>query len=925
MATIKGLSIEISGDVKPLNKALGSVNTTSRDLQKELRQVERLLKFDPSNTELLAQKQKILSESIDNTKEKIETLKEAEKQAQEQFKKGEITEEQYRALQREVAKTEQELKNLEKSTKEFGDSASRELKRVSKSLDEAGEKMTSAGKKMSKAVTAPVVAAAGVSFKLAADLEDAMGATEQIYGKSSESVKKWVDNLENYYGIAKSEAYEYSNMMGSMLQNIGGLTEKEAAEQSAKLIELAGDLSAMYGGSTADAVQALTGALKGNNTMLDNYGMAANDAMVKAKALEMGIYNGAGAMDLEAKQAATLALIMEQSSAAQGQAGREAEGSSGQMKAFATATKDLSSTFGEVLLPIITPLLEKLNELMKKFSDLSPETKKIIVVVLGIAAAIGPLLVALGMMATGLSSVMAVAALLTPVLGLLGGAVAFLMGPVGLAIVAVSALTAGLVYLWKTNDGFKNAVVATGKKIMEIVKKIFGIKTWLVKEAISIGSDFVKGIVDGIKNKAEFVVNAARDLGKKMTNSIKKFLKIKSPSQLMRDEVGKQIVLGVAAGIKDNESEAIKAARELAANTFKASKEWIDKKKFYNELNLNEELKAWQRIQKKYVEGSVERIEADRQVFSAKQNITNEITRIETEYNDAVKKRTDEIFKSFGLFSEVEKSETVSGEKLIKNLEDQNAAIKGFFSNLEELKDRGIGEDLANELKTLGVGASDEIKGLLALSDDDLQKYADLFGEKQKLANDQAISELIVLKEETDNSITELVDGVEEEFGRSPQIAQDMVGGLINGMNAMMPGAVSKARQIASAIMAEFDKISMPLSSSSDKKKKKKMSGMATGGSITSGTSLVGERGPELLTMSPGVAKVTPLGAGGVGDLASDIANAVSNSIAMSKSDSGLIALTVNLGTEKLADKIINLNQTALKNQGTMKIATVEV
>ena len=154
------------------------------------------------------------------------------------------------------------------------------------------------------------------------------------------------------------------------------MTEEQASKQAQTLIELAGDLTAMYGGTTADAVRALAGALKGNNTMLDNYGMAANDAMIKTKALEMGLYDGTGQMDLATKQAATLALITEQSGAAQGQAAREAEGASGSMRAFATEVKNLSTDIGEVLLPVITPLLANLNDIVKKFGDLSPEMKK---------------------------------------------------------------------------------------------------------------------------------------------------------------------------------------------------------------------------------------------------------------------------------------------------------------------------------------------------------------------------------------------------------------------------------------------------------------------------------------------------------------------------------------------------------------------
>ena len=219
-----------------------------------------------------------------------------------------------------------------------------------------------------------------------------MGATDQIYGDSSNTMKKWANSLESYYGIASSEALEYANMMGSMLQNIGGLTEEEAAKQSQTLIKLAGDLTAMYGGTTQDAVQALTGALKGNNTMLDNYGMAVNDAMIKTKALEMGLYDGTGQMDLATKQAATLALIMEQTGTAQGQAARESDGASGSMRAMATELKNLAISFGQILLPIITPFIAKLQDMITKFASLDVEQKKTIVTILGVVAAIGPLL-----------------------------------------------------------------------------------------------------------------------------------------------------------------------------------------------------------------------------------------------------------------------------------------------------------------------------------------------------------------------------------------------------------------------------------------------------------------------------------------------------------------------------------------------------
>ncbi len=487
---IKGITIEIAGNTQPLNKALESVNKQSKDLQTELKQVERLLKLDPQNTELLAQKQKLLADAVNNTKSKLDTLREAERQVQQQFKEGKVGEEQYRLIQREVIATEQNLKKLEEQLREVNN----RWKDTAENLEKFGKKSTEIGKDLSMKVTAPIVATGAASFKMAADMQDAVGATEQIYGKAADSVKEWADNLESYYGIAEKEALDYANMMGSMLQNIGGLTEEQAAKQAQTLIELAGDLTAMYGGTTADAVRALTGALKGNNTMLDNYGMAVNDAMIKTKAFEMGIYSGKGEMDLATKQAATLALIMEQTGAAQGQAAREADGASGSMRALVTEIKNLSTDIGEVLLPVITPFIQKLKDIVGAFGELSPGTQKAIIAIAGIAAAIGPLLIIVGQISLGLSSIIklfggfstatagatAAASGAAGATGGLSAVIGALTGPIGIAIAAIAAISAVIVHLWKTNEEFRENV----KAIWEQIKELFTVAFEKIKSII---------------------------------------------------------------------------------------------------------------------------------------------------------------------------------------------------------------------------------------------------------------------------------------------------------------------------------------------------------------------------------------------------------------------------------------------------------
>ncbi|WP_089610090.1 hypothetical protein [Dehalobacterium formicoaceticum] len=137
--TIKGITIEIGGNTQPLNKALEGVNKKTRDLQSELRSVDKLLKFDPKNVELSAQKQDLLTKSIDNTKTKLETLKAAEKQVQDQFNQGKVSEEHYRLIQREVIATEQNLKKLEGQLKSIGPVSKGNLQVIQDSLAEAAK------------------------------------------------------------------------------------------------------------------------------------------------------------------------------------------------------------------------------------------------------------------------------------------------------------------------------------------------------------------------------------------------------------------------------------------------------------------------------------------------------------------------------------------------------------------------------------------------------------------------------------------------------------------------------------------------------------------------------------------------------------------------------------------------------------------
>lgn len=342
---------------------------------------------------------------------------------------------------------------------------STQMQNMQRSFQKAGDQMKSIGSALSVGITLPLMAAGAAAYNLAADFEDSLGATDQIFKKSSNSVQKWADGLPTYFGIVKKEALEYSNMMGSLLKNIGNLTEQEASKQSAKLIELAGDLTAMYGGTTADAVRALTGSLKGNNTMLDNYGMAVNDVMVKTKALQMGLMKQGETMSLSTKQAATLALIYEQTGAAQGQAAREADGASGVMRAFKTTIKNLSTEFGQVLLPYVTSGAKVLKGFAEQMANLDSVQKKWVVGIGAAIAVIGPLTLGLGTVLTMIPNMVAgFKAIRVAVLAMNS---AFLANPIIAVTAALTALVAGTILLESRLTSLTNAQ----KEFDELTKK----------------------------------------------------------------------------------------------------------------------------------------------------------------------------------------------------------------------------------------------------------------------------------------------------------------------------------------------------------------------------------------------------------------------------------------------------------------------
>lgn len=220
---IRGITIEIGGETTKLEKSLQSVYDKSRGLTREMKEVNRALKFNPENIELTAQKQSILKEQVENTRKRLTELKGAQEQVNEQYRKGEIGEEQYRSFQREIVETESILKTYENQLSEVTDKhkiIGKSMEEIGGKMQDVGGKMVDAGKNLTMKVTTPIVGIATAASKLGIDFEKSMSEVQAVSGATGDEL----------------------NQLEAAARDAGSTTDKSASEaaEALKYMALAG-------------------------------------------------------------------------------------------------------------------------------------------------------------------------------------------------------------------------------------------------------------------------------------------------------------------------------------------------------------------------------------------------------------------------------------------------------------------------------------------------------------------------------------------------------------------------------------------------------------------------------------------------------------------------------------------------------------
>lgn len=388
------------------------------------------------------------------------------------------------------------------------------MNKAKKYMASAGKELTKIGQTLTLGITAPIVGMGVAAVKSASDLAEVQNVVDTVFGDSAESVNKWAKEAIKSYGLSELSAKQFAGTMRSMLGSMG-LSASEADKMSLSLSGLAGDMASFYNLDPTEAFEKLRSGIAGEVEPLKQLGINMSVANMEAYALSKGIETAW--KDMSQAEQATLryGYIMETTANAQGDFAKTNTGLANSMRILKEQLVSIGSQFGAILLPYIEKFVMKIRGVLDVFMGLNPEMQKNIMIVAGIAAAIGPMLLILGKLSTSISSLImwmsgisrACAQVVAGTKGV-GAILTAVLGPAGVVIAVIAgivALVGGIMYLWKTNEGFRSFIQNTWQAIVDFMTPILeNIKNVIINAWNSV-VEYVTPIIIAIK---EIIIEA---------------------------------------------------------------------------------------------------------------------------------------------------------------------------------------------------------------------------------------------------------------------------------------------------------------------------------------------------------------------------------------------------------------------------------
>lgn len=287
--TLKGITVEINGKTTGLANALKDVTKTSTALSSNLKEINKALKLDPGNTELLNEKQRILSESVAAARKELETLEGVQKQVSDQYANGDIDRGAWLEYQNKLQKAKQHLEDLEKAQKDFGTAAAQTIKEAGAKIEEYGGKASKVGETLTKNVTTPLTAAAAAGVAAFSAVDEGVDTIVTATGASGEALDGLVASYETIATSIPEELGDVASAVGEVNARFH-TTGEELEGQTTLFLQFA----KITGGDVVSSVDSADKVLK-------TFGKTSDDAsgllgMVAKAAQDTGI-NAQGLMD----------------------------------------------------------------------------------------------------------------------------------------------------------------------------------------------------------------------------------------------------------------------------------------------------------------------------------------------------------------------------------------------------------------------------------------------------------------------------------------------------------------------------------------------------------------------------------------------------------------------------------------------------
>lgn len=780
--SIKGIIVEIGGDTSGLQKALSKVNSTTSSLSRELRGINSLLKLDPKNTELLSQKQNVLNNSISTTQEKLKELQEIKELADIKMANGtKISEENYRALQREIINTQNKLKTLKLEASNWTQ-VGRKIEQVGTKIESIGNKVDSLGNKLTTRVTAPLVALGVVGVKSAMEQESAMQQVENIYGKASDTIKDFAENTAISYNMSTKEAYKYSQVYGNLIQSITD-DQTENAESTQKLLKASSVIASSTGRTMEDVMDRIRSGLLGNTEAIEDLGVNVNVALLETTDAFKKIAGDTSwsKLSFQEQQQIRLLGILEQTSKKYGDEVNKNTSSS--VQKLTAKFNNMTSKLNKNLLPVANKLIDKADKFLDKLDDLNDkEAENIINIGLMVAAA-GPLVKILGTTTKTLGTGVKAVGTFSQAIGVmrsgmessnvsantLAKTLSALKSPAGLATAGVIALTSALIYfVTKETEAQKKArelseEMLNSKKAMEEYNQNIDKTTnsnlshiattrKLKDELIALVDENGK-VKEGYESRVSFILNELNNaLGteyKLNGNIIKSYQNLQGEIDTLIEKKRAEILLSA-------DEEKYRNAIENQAQAVE------DFKKVYDELGM-----SLDEAREKYSQLLIEykKQQQDRDLISAIQTgkEMKSLRDLMTAYQDAeykVKEYTDnkkQYEENYALFMEGkynEISNTVQGstqdwctsslESIKNSITEQSIALEAYKQLYKETGEEVAKQNLEQSQKNLESLAEEltaRTNTINTLSEDEIEAWKTLANSSYDVYN-EAISKM---------------------------------------------------------------------------------------------------------------------------------------------------------------------------------------